>query len=285
MFICRHEVDRYEDVEFLKKEHRYAAVRGYLDLAKEERNPGRAWNYVNSADKILPLIVDDADIPRSLYRMAFWDKRLEELDEKARDELGKTGKRVDCMIQEREGREKTKESNPDELLVQSAYELQSQRARFWYDINSNTTLRFCLWSAFNARLLTILVASIILAEWLYHTVIRPTDPWWYLPFFTISLMGLLGGVLSTQLLTREFIEKETSAGLINVLTLTRILLGAAGALVYFLIAGSGLVAGQDISQLLHDNAFVLMSTGVVAGFSEQLFIGALDKHTRHLSIA
>ncbi|MEE9506176.1 MAG: hypothetical protein V3V98_03425 [Thermoplasmata archaeon] len=276
-----------------KRRDRYATVQAYLNLARVERSPGRAWNYVNSADKILPLMVDAGDRPRCLCRLRSWDNKLYELKEDAKDVIDELNLTLESElgIEDEDGggedhnREAPSPLPPSDVVSGSVeYESQATRARLWYEVNSRLVLRFSLWSSYNARLLTILIVFIALSEFTYHVFLRPNDPIWFLPFIAVSLSGLFGGVLSTQILTREFIENERSAGLINTLTLTRILIGAAGAVVFVLFAASGYITGLDIFQATGDNVFVLLSTGVVAGFSEQLFIGALDRHTRNLTL-
>ena len=68
-----------------KRMRRYVTVEAYLALARLERDPGQAWNHVNSADKLLPLLVDGEDLDRCLSRLHNWDDTLKELESKSKE--------------------------------------------------------------------------------------------------------------------------------------------------------------------------------------------------------
>lgn len=86
-----------------KNKDRYATVEAYLILAKLENDPGQAWNYVNSADKILPLIVDDEDFSRVLFRMSKWDEQLYKMDSTAKEGIQRLEASLGEMIDLWEG--------------------------------------------------------------------------------------------------------------------------------------------------------------------------------------
>ena len=72
------------------KIRRLVTIYAYLRLARSERRTGQAWRYVNSADKLLPLAVDEEDLCRCVDRSRDWDMMLpkdlkEKLDKKDDD--------------------------------------------------------------------------------------------------------------------------------------------------------------------------------------------------------
>lgn len=82
-----------DKLELERDKQRYATIMAYLEFAKYEEIPGEAWNHVNSADKLLPLIVDDKIFNRCLVRLRGWDSRLAELDPHAGQKLEDIDKR------------------------------------------------------------------------------------------------------------------------------------------------------------------------------------------------
>lgn len=255
--------------------HTFATVLAYLDLAKRERDPGQAWNYVNSADVLLPLVVAKEDFNRCLSRLRDWDKMLMELGNVSEKDLDDIGKRY------------PPEAVPDPMTDEhrnAASCGQAARAQLWSSINGRISLKFSLWCSISLKLLGGLILATILAEILYAGL-SPEKPWWFFPFLTVSVMGFFGGGLSAFLIARESVVDTTSCGLIKVWTTSRMLVGAAGAFVtYIVVQWPGLLAGVDISQLLSENVFVLLSIGILAGFSEQLFVESLDKSAQNLRI-
>ncbi len=264
--------------KFRKKKRQYVTAKAYLNLAEYERNPGRAWNYVNSADKLLPLIVDDDGFDRCLLRLNQWNRSLLDRQENAKETLDELDERYPVAETHHPSQDRIPQVERD-----NAYCRQAGRAQLWYSVNARLSLRFSLWRSNNVRLGMVLLPAVFLAEVMYHAL-NPAEPLWYLPFLISSAMGFLGGGLSAFLLAREFIEYMVSPELIKVVTTSRMLLGAAGALVVYTIVGSGFVAGFGIAQLLHENVYVLLGTGITAGFSEQLFVESLDKSAQNLAI-
>ena len=58
-----------------------------MRIARYEKDLGEAWNHVNSADKLLPLVVDEGDLDRCTVRIRGWDKGLIELDSRLKEKL------------------------------------------------------------------------------------------------------------------------------------------------------------------------------------------------------
>ena len=127
-----------------------------------------------------------------------------------------------------------------------------------------------------------LLPAIFFAE-LWYFGFNPGKSWWELPFITISFMGFFGGGVSAILIARENVMGTPDRTEIEGQLTLRMLIGASGALVVYIILGSGLFA-SDFSILVHENIYVFLLIGIVAGFSEQLFIGALGRMSEKLNI-
>lgn len=294
-----------------KKKRRYATVEAYLTLARFEKDPGQAWNYVNSADKLLPLLVDDEDFERCLSRLHNWDSTLIDLESKPKEGSKKNSvdrlalknfeerhEKLEAKFEAERGRlhaneneggfEKEQPPNRSEVQVSLrlrniAYNWQALRVQHWYQFNVELSLWFSLWRSYSIKLLWALIPAVILAEFLY-TGFNPEKPLWYRPFLTVSIMGHFGGCLSAKLLARDLVRRVTSLELINVLITTRMLIGAAGAFTVYAIFGSGLISSV-ILQPLTENFVVLLAVGISAGFSEQLFVDSLHKSVQNLQMS
>jgi len=84
----RHDENEHIDgVHFSTVKDNYTSIMAYLWLARGERDPGQAWNLVNSADKLLPLVIDSDAFGRSVIRMRAWDGALFKLFEGLRERL------------------------------------------------------------------------------------------------------------------------------------------------------------------------------------------------------
>ena len=263
------------------KIRRFVTIQAYLKLAKREGDPGQAWRYVNSADKLLTLVIDDKDdFDQCLQRFEYWDRMLpKKLREKYLDEKEKK--------EEKDIKKKKDEKYEDEKDFEEnrkrAYKKQAARVRLWNDfVNSEVSLKISLWRMLRLRLLVGLLGAIFFAEIAYFRF-NPGKPWWDFPFVTISVMGFFGGGLSAVILARKNVVSTSIRGEIEILTSSRMLIGAAGALVVYTIIGSGLVQ-SDFSQLLDGNIFAFLAMGIAAGFSEQLFVGPLSQITKNLNM-
>lgn len=106
--------------------------------------------------------------------------------------------------------------------------------------------------------------------------------WTVVQFIAIALLGLFGGTLSAFLKAREMVVNIPSYEAIKTHTSLRMLLGAAGALVVYVV-GLWLFT-EKLQHLIQGNLSVFMSVGVAAGFSERLFIEALEKAALNLHV-
>jgi hypothetical protein len=101
-------------------------------------------------------------------------------------------------------------------------------------------------------------------------------------FVAIALLGLFGGTLSAFLKAREMVVRIPSYEAIKTHTTLRMLLGSAGALVVYMI-GRWLLP-EELQDWIQQRLFIFMSLGVAAGFSERLFIEALEDAAKNLRL-
>jgi hypothetical protein len=96
----------------------------------------------------------------------------------------------------------------------------------------------------------------------------------------IGLLGLFGGMLSAFLTAREEDVNVPSYQVVVSRTKLRMLLGAAGAVVMY---GVGLrLLAEKLQVLIDTELFAFMTVGIVAGFSERLFIDTLERAASNL---
>jgi hypothetical protein len=258
----------------------FARVQAYLNLASREEDLGKAWNYLNSADALLTLVVDPEDLDRCVLRLRRWDEALIRISNTNKEELRVLDN--NCLKKKSGCYSPGSTTNEDRTFE---YCMQAGRAQLWSHLNTALSRRVTLMHSFKLKLFMGLIFAIVLSEILYFGI-NPGKPSWYFPFVFVSAFGGFGGLLSSSLIKRESIVEATYVVLLMFWTTSRALLGAAGALVVLSFAlWPGLVSGVDIAQLLSENVFVLMSLGIGAGFSEQLYVETLEKSARNMGIA
>jgi hypothetical protein len=225
-----------------------AIIRAYLELARYERDFAQAWSFVNMAASHLPLVVEDKDLPPFVAYL----KPLKE-DEAAGDisQLDKN------KLQHK--------------LMERAYQ--------WNSENRKTSLKLSLWRSVGFWLFLSLVIAVLIAE--YATWVFKGGAILFYRYASISLLGFFGGGLSAFFTTRRAVVNIPNSVLIRAHTILRMLLGAAGSFVVYVIAQWVPLAG--ISELINSNYAAFLTLGIVAGFSERFFIGALEKISANLS--
>ena len=246
-----------------------AQINAYLQLAKNERDFAKAWTYVNIADSLLPLVVNDEELEACTARLRSRDSVIPGSMIKS---LPKDMKKL--LNKKKPG----KSQNTDRYGLLSVQEI---RALIWNNLNCKIALRISLWRSLGTYLFIGLVTAIIVAEFLNTNSIEP-NPLVMFPFFAISLLGFFGGGISAFLRTRKKVVDITSYQTLKVYTVLRMLLGAAGSFVVFVAVNW--LGNQDIVDLLGKNIYVFLGTGIAAGFSEQLFVGTLEKMAEKLDI-
>lgn len=275
-FVDKVEVDiLHEPKADERRLSRYATCQAYLNLARLERNPGQAWNFVNSADKLLPLLVKPEHLRRSLTRQENWDPKLGRLGEDVKRELAELKKKYPVDL---EG-----DKPVTDKMIDNAYCLQASRAQLWYGAATGIlALRFTMFGWYTYILFASGLLTVAAAELLFQWSV-PSNPLWFRPFIIVSIMGIFGGGLSVRLYAGEYIKRTISLQLIKVMIYTRVLIGAAGALTFYILFASGINLSK-IGELTPDNVLYLLAIGITAGFSEQLFVKSLEASAENLSI-
>lgn len=75
-----------------EKLHTLATLQAYLQLAKHERDFAQAWTYVNLADTLLPLVVDEEELDACSVRLRTCSKDLPDNLKKAEEKKTSSSK-------------------------------------------------------------------------------------------------------------------------------------------------------------------------------------------------
>lgn len=167
-------------------------------------------------------------------------------------------------------------SHPDR-----AHRLHSEqlaRALIWDMMNRRVSLKLALWRTIWGQLLLALMAAIAAPVVLRHDLLLGIRQ----DLVAIALLGLFGGTLSAFLSARDVVVEIPSYELIKRYTWLRMTLGAAGALVVCLVAMS--LAAENVRNAVEARSFGFMSLGIAAGFSERLFVAAIEKAAENLHL-
>ncbi len=265
------------------KKRTFARVQAYLKLAARERDFAQAWTYVNLADALLPLVVDDHELDACILRLRKWDEQmptyLKKCLEKAKKGADSPGKKQESKQKESPNVSQRSDSDTGRYTLHGE---QLVRALLWNIANRRVSLRLSLWRSVGMWLLVGLVAAIVIAESMYSGSDQP-KPLVSAPFAAASLLGFFGGGLSAFLKARGSVIRIPSYELIRSHTFLRMLLGAAGSFVIFVAAHW--LPFAEIPDLIDSDIFVFLSIGIVAGFSEKLFVGTLEKMAENLNLA
>ena len=129
------------------------------------------------------------------------------------------------------------------------------------------------------RFLTLLIA-VTLAE-IIQELLSPISLLYFHPYIYITILGFFGGGLSASIKARKKVIDIPSFRLIRAHTFLRMIIGAAGAFVVFVALG---FFKLNAALKLMQNPYAFLAIGITAGFSEHLFINALEKISDNLSI-
>ncbi len=242
-----------------------AMIRVYLELARYERDFAQAWSYVNLATTLLPRVVDKEDLPAVTFRLQYRRKQEEQKEQK-------------------EPKKEPPNTEPQPEVQLDKYALFCQQlgeAQKWNSKNRIVSLRQSLWRFIGFCLLISLVIAITVAEiaFFFPELFKIPGPFRYV---AVSLLGFFGGGLSAFLKARKEAINFSNCGLIKTHTVLRMLLGAAGSFVVYVLA-QWLPLGE-FAKAIDTNFSVFLSIGIAAGFSERLFINALEKVSSNLKL-
>ena len=156
---------------------------------------------------------------------------------------------------------------------------QLTRTLLWNGVNRRISLKLSLWASIRRGLaLALLALFAAIALW---TATQKSPDWRQaLSFLEIGLLGLFGGMLSAFLTARDEQVNVPSYQVVVSRTSLRMLLGAAGAVVMYSV-GLLLLARKVASPYPHQ-PLCLHDRGIVAGFSERLFIETLERAASNL---
>lgn len=233
--------------EMVRKKHDWGKIQALLTLASRERNLAQAWTLVNLADALLPFVVDKKELEACEERLHRCDAYLPE--------------HVTEILK----------SNSQTIDPYTLHCKQLARGWYWNIENRKVSLKLSILRSFGICLLTLLVLVIFIAESAFPLPkIAFHIPF---PFLAVTLFGLFGGALSSVLIARRSTVSIPSYELIRDQIFLRMLIGAAGAFVVFVAVESGLIGFMEGIT----NPAVFLIFGIASGFSEQLFVTALDR--------
>ncbi len=270
-----------------------AEVLARLEAAVGEHNFATAWRHVNSADALLPLVVPESELESCEARLSAWDTRL---PKGLRTQLEESGAKDRVRTLRDARKPATPEPDPSapsgkvspstqfpppgvDELRDAIHELQQIRAQCWNETNNQITFMGKLWIGAGTAVLIALLMAIAVAEALAWT--NPEAQAMRLRFAGAAILGLFGGALSSFLTAREVAISIPRYQLVVIHTVLRMLIGAAGAFVVVL-STQALPAGE-LTEQIRSNPFVYLMVGIAAGFSERLFVGALERVALNLS--
>lgn len=274
-------------------------VLALLECAKTESDFAQAWTYVNLADAILTLVVAENELTACVSRLATADRRLPEEyhDQVPRQptpaevvtllqavqalmarhqlapsetEVADLQKQIEKMLKPSLSAKKRNEHHADQLV----------RTFLWNGVNRKISLKLALWASIRRRLLFALLAFFAALALLIYSGEKHASWNDLASFVAIGLLGLFGGMLSAFLRARDEDVNVPSYQVVLSRTSLRMLLGAAGAIVMYSVGL--LLLSDQLQTLINNNLFAFMTVGIVAGFSERLFIDTLVKAASNL---
>lgn len=253
-----------------------ATVLAYLILAKSERDFAYAWSYVNLAITHLSLVVEEEDLEsftpflKGEYRRSPDNKKDESKVRMGKEER-KEEKKPSQSGEDSEGFYGTVEPL-DRNQIHSGLLKESHR---WNEINCQTSFKLSLLKSVGAWLFFSLVATIFISEQISR-IFQP-NVIFRNQYMMIAILGFFGGGLSAFFTARKAVINLTNSAMVRLLTILRMLLGAAGSFVVYVILQWQPL--KEISVALSNNHAAYITIGIVAGFSERLFIASLARIT------
>ena len=242
-----------EDLESL------ATVAACLELARKSRVLSEAWSYINRAGAYLSEVADNND---DLDALGTRMKTLQPALNRLIEELQLI---PDTNVPPLEDSALKKKVNRLENPKKETFIYLSAQAQKWHLVNQNIDLSIRLWR-FSRRALTVLIIIALVVAGLTQGNLK------YLYFV---LLGLFGAGLSSALSTRQKKVTAITYQQNREQIAIRLLLGAAGAFVLYAIAQ---IPGfwAELNTVLKNESPAFIALGVAAGFSERLFINALE---------
>lgn len=257
-----------------------AMIRAYLDLARDERDFAQAWSYVNLATTLLPRVVEEKDLATVTFRMSCHRSKPDDKGKKDAAAQPVNGDADGAAAPAQTPAKEERQAQP--LDRNELYRHQLAEAQKWNSRNRIISLRQSLWRFIGACLFTSLVIAISVAEvyFFFPKLFEVNGPFRYI---AIALLGFFGGGLSAFLKARKEAINFSNCGLIKTHMILRMLLGAAGSFVVYVLVQWMPIT--DLTKSIDTNFSVFLSLGIAAGFSERLFINALEKVSSNLKLS
>lgn len=161
------------------------------------------------------------------------------------------------------------------------HDLQVIRTLIWDDFNNKIELKQDLWRSLGWRLFVATVTAIVAAIFAQSLWMgEPLENQWR--FAVAPIFGFFGGAISAFISSRKVVIESPSYRSIRLHTVLRMLLGAVGAFVFYII-GTSFPLGM-ITTMLEAGPLEFMTICIVAGFSERLFIKTLEEVSENLKV-
>lgn len=241
-----------------------ACASDYLLKAGRSWDLADGWSFLNLATAFLVRGVDEDDLEAASIGLLSCDRALSKTASNRVHEMEKLHGLLD------EGK-KPRGKPPDRGRL---FDKLMLRSYVWDGSNRRISMRTCL-LLWVGLILFVLLAAV---AWMVYGVTSDSR------YVAMPLLGLFGGGLSATIRARKSAVDALSFRIILVQVLVRMIIGAAGAfVVYIALRWPGLFADQLVRTVM-DNYYALVGLGIAAGFSERLFVGALEKIARKLSI-
>ncbi len=163
-------------------------------------------------------------------------------------------------------------------LRETLHEATQVRAECWNEQNQQLEYMGFLWIWAGVGLLIALGVAIGIAEWVVRA--SPGVAGIKYPFVAAAFLGFFGGALSSYMKATNIVIAISQYHLVVIYTLLRMLIGAAGAFVV-IVSTLALPLGT-LSSTVSTNTLVFVLVAISAGFSERLFVDALDQVAENL---
>ncbi len=272
-----------------------------LDAARETRSFASQWLYVNTADELLPLVAPEEDLELVANRLGAWDASLPPGPKKVLDGTGMVPQVAQMRTAWKESRAAPAPGGPPPAPAAphpapppaaapskpvttaefrtSLHNLQQVRAQCWNEANHQIAFMGSLWLWAGLGVFVALAISVFIAErWAWITA---GDEDLRFRFLSAALLGFFGGALSAFLSARDKVVAIPKYQLLAIYSITRMLIGAAGSFVVVLSILAFPLG--ELTTLVRDNILAFLIVAIAAGFSERLFVDALEKAATNLS--
>ncbi|MEW6418913.1 MAG: hypothetical protein AB1480_12465 [Nitrospirota bacterium] len=140
----------HEDTE---KRRVLADLLAYLALARRERDFAQAWTYVNLADALLPLVVEEKEMNACVERLRALDSQIPAHLMKNYDDVKKHGSKEHHSVERHH-------IDDTEKYRYALHSEQLKRALLWNILNRRVSLRLSLWYSVGKWLLFGLLVAV-----------------------------------------------------------------------------------------------------------------------------